>query len=521
MPINVKRGKHVSYTIPDEITDNVTPVKKSFLDTLVNAINQNLGEAKGFKQVISGYGNPDNKVNRYYPYERTSEDDRYESSAIINNPLLAKDFNYIISNMNKALSDLYGYDETIGNLEFKAYTQPGNYTFVTPKGCKSVILGVCGAGGGLAEKFDGSESFFEGVIAAGGVGKYTKNALAFTSGYSLSLYEMIDGYYGRPERSISWLKTNTLQYNDVEYNSGEHGEFIHAILNVNENTGYSVKVGRAANPAKYTDINKIPSGGFVYIAYVKGGDKSKYGFDKVYTQPGTYTFTVPGGIKKISVFVVGGGAIYIDKTRYKSTKDFPDGANGEQSGFDTVVAEGGKYKNDKDEVILKEITSSGHNLSFFNEFGTVGRGFINNTYGTSVADDGKVVTKIIDCFPGQQFEVKVGDGGKITLDENGTEYELKANHGAVGVYYGDYNEIDSFNQFRLLAAGDTIGKSLFNNIITNLKAINTVFNNKNNFWDENDLCARSCQVSCQSSCQIACQDCQYYTAHNQNSGGWV
>ena len=64
MPINVKRGKHVSYTIPDEITDNVTPVKKSFLDTLVNAITQNLGEAKGFKQVISGYGNPDNKVNR-------------------------------------------------------------------------------------------------------------------------------------------------------------------------------------------------------------------------------------------------------------------------------------------------------------------------------------------------------------------------------------------------------------------------------------------------------------------------
>ena len=49
----------------------------------------------------------------------------------------------------------------------------------------------------------------------------------------------------------------------------------------------------------------------------------------------------------------------------------------------------------------------------------------------------------------------------------------------------------------------------------------SVFNNKNNFWDENDLCARSCQVSCQSSCQIACQDCQYYTAHNQNSGGWV
>ena len=521
MPINVKRGKQVSYTIPDEITNDTTPIQQTFLDTIVDAIMKNLGESKGFKQVIGGYGNPVNKVHRYTAHENTTLDDEYHSSAIKNKPLLTKDFNYIISNMNSALSELYGYDETIGNLEFKSWTTPGNYTFVTPKGCKSVILGICGGGAGLESGFDGTESFFEGVIAAGGKGKYTKNALAFTSGYSLSLYEMINGYYGRPERSISWLKNSSLQYNNIEYNSSEHGEFIHAILNVKENTGYSLKVGRGSNPAKFNNINNIPSNGFVYLAYVKDGDKSKYGFDQVYTQPGTYTFTVPGGITKISVFLVGGGAIYIDKTRYKSTKDFPDGADGESTTFGDYSVAGGKFKDFSGNIILKDITSSGHNLSFFDESGTVGRGFINNTYGTKVADDGKVLTKIIECFPGQKFELKVGDGGKITLDENGTEYELKANHGAVGIYYGDYNDIDSFNQFRLLTVNDNPTRKLFNNIITNLKAINTVFNNKNNFWDENDLCARSCQVSCQSSCQVACQDCQYYTAHNQNSGGWV
>lgn len=522
MPITVNRGKSVSYTIPDEIKDDFTPVQKTFLDTIVDAIKKNLGEAKGFKQVVGGYGNPDNKVKRYYAVEHTTADDEYQSSAIINNPLLVRDFNYIISNMNTALSDLYGYDETIGNLEFKAYTTPGNYTFVTPKGCKSLILGVCGGGGGLEEKFDGTESFFEGVVAAGGKGKYTKNALAFTSGYSLSLYEMINGYYGRPERSISWLKNNSLQYNNVEYNSGEHGEFIHAILNVNENTGYSLKVGRGSNPAKFNDINKVPSNGFVYIAYVKDGDASSYGFDKVYTEPGEYTFTVPGGIQKISVFAVGGGAIYIDKTRYKSTKDYPEGADGNKSTFgDEITAAGGTYKDSDGNIILKDITASGHNLSFFDEYGTVGRGFINNTYGTKVADDGKVVTKIIECFPGQEFKLTVGDGGKITLDENGTEYELKANHGAIGIYYGDYTEIDSFNQFRLLSLNDNPTKKLFNNIISNLKAINKVFNDRDDYWDSNDTCARSCQVSCQSSCQVACQDCQYYTSHNQNSGGWV
>ena len=304
MPINVKRGKQVSYTIPDEITNDTTPIQQTFLDTIVDAIMKNLGESKGFKQVIGGYGNPVNKVHRYTAHENTTLDDEYHSSAIKNKPLLTKDFNYIISNMNSALSELYGYDETIGNLEFKSWTTPGNYTFVTPKGCKSVILGICGGGAGLESGFDGTESFFEGVIAAGGKGKYTKNALAFTSGYSLSLYEMINGYYGRPERSISWLKNSSLQYNNIEYNSSEHGEFIHAILNVKENTGYSLKVGRGSNPAKFNNINNIPSNGFVYLAYVKDGDQSKYGFDQVYTQPGTYTFTVPGGITKISVFEI-------------------------------------------------------------------------------------------------------------------------------------------------------------------------------------------------------------------------
>ena len=131
-----------------------------------------------------------------------------------------------------------------------------------------------------------------------------------------------------------------------------------------------------------------------------------------------------------------------------------------------------------------------------------------------VGGPGEYKRVVLDVYPGQKFNVYVGNGARY--ESNGS---FKASDGAVGIMNGDYRETSS-GLFRAMAPGDLYTGATLNLMISNLHVLNKAFNDLENKYWENDLCKTSCQVSCQASCQIACQNCQYDTCHNQNCGGW-
>lgn len=49
-------------------------------------------------------------------------------------------------------------------------------------------------------------------------------------------------------------------------------------------------------------------------------------------------------------------------------------------------------------------------------------------------------------------------------------------------------------------------------------AITSILNQRNSWYDGNNLCARSCQVACQTACQTSCQGCNTSQCHNQKCG---
>jgi hypothetical protein len=57
-----------------------------------------------------------------------------------------------------------------------------------------------------------------------------------------------------------------------------------------------------------------------------------------------------------------------------------------------------------------------------------------------------------------------------------------------------------------------------NQLSTQWSAITAVLNTRNDWYDGNNLCARSCQVACQTACQTSCQGCNTSQCHNQKCG---
>ena len=205
------------------------------------------------------------------------------------------------------------------------------------------------------------------------------------------------------------------------------------------------------------------------------------------------------------------------QTRYRAPHNYQivgyipshlPGANGEQTKFGDIVANGGNRDN------ISYTTDTGWNLNFDAQTGPTGRGMFKDSINQKVGGPGEYKRVVLDVYPGQKFNVHVGRGAKYESDGS-----FKASDGAVGIMNGDYRETSS-GLFRAMAPGDLYTGATLNLMISNLHVLNKAFNDLENKYWENDLCKTSCQVSCQASCQIACQNCQYDTCHNQNCGGW-
>lgn len=571
MPTQVKRGNTVEYSIPDKIDrtkDNI--VAKAPLVAIANAIAVNLKEAKALERVRSGFGSPENRIQRVVSIG--DEVQRFSDSIVIDEALKASSMNMLLGMASELINSTVGISESMEGYTVVKYTTPGRFTWNTPKGTKTVLLGLCGGGGSMGTSGD-STSFNE-VIVKGGNNIFIDNLLAGVTGYQVSLFESRFGYYGRPESSTDWY-TNRSGMHFGKQNSGLPGDFMTTVLNVKGGSAQSIVVGGPGAPRWYGDANRKSTQGFVYLAYKTDGDDEPYGLDKVYTVPGDYEYTVPAGVRKISVVLIGGGAFTISGTvenkveiyeymgRYIKQGDFRNfpaqsykhldrvldeirytgsftrydnprqdswpqtgykaphhyqvvgfipahlpGANGEPSRFGDIVANGGNRDN------ISYTTDTGWNLNFDAQTGPTGRGMFKDSINQKVGGPGEYKRVVLDVYPGQKFNVYVGNGAKY--ESNGS---FKASDGAVGIMNGDYRETSS-GLFRAMAPGDLYTGATLNLMISNLHVLNKAFNDLENKYWENDLCKTSCQVSCQASCQIACQNCQYDTCHNQNCGGW-
>ena len=571
MPTQVKRGNTVSYSIPDKIDrtkDNI--VAKAPLVDIASAIAVNLKEAKSLERIRAGFGSPENRIRRDASVGDIVE--RFSSSIVVGESLKASSMNTLLGMASELMSSTLGISKSMEGYTVEKYDMPGRFTFIPPKGTKTVLLGLCGAGGSMGT--NGGDTNFNEVIVKGGNGIYIDNVLAGVTGYKMALFETRFGYYGRPESSTDWY-SNRRGMHYGQQSTGLPGDFITTALNVKGGSAQSITVGTPGAPKWYGDPTKKPTQGFVYVAYKTDGDDTAYGLDKVYTVPGNYEFTVPSGVYKISAVLIGGGAFTISGTieakveiyeymgryikqgdfknfpaqRYKHldrvldglkyTGDFvrydnprqgswPDtgyraphtyqvvgyvpahlpGANGEATVFGNITANGGSRDN------ISLANDSGWNLNFDAQRGPTGRGMFKDGLNQAVGGQGEYKRVVLDVYPGQKFNVHVGSGARYV--SNGA---FKANDGAVGIMYGDYRQISS-GLFRAMAPGDLYSGAVLNLMIGNLHVLNKAFNDLENTYWENDLCKTSCQVSCQASCQIACQNCQYDTCHNQNCGGW-
>lgn len=571
MPTQVKRGNTVSYSIPDKIDrtkDNI--VAKAPLVDIASAIAVNLKEAKSLERIRAGFGSPENRIRRDASVGDIVE--RFSSSIVVGESLKASSMNTLLGMASELMSSTLGISKSMEGYTVEKYDMPGRFTFIPPKGTKTVLLGLCGAGGSMGT--NGGDTNFNEVIVKGGNGIYLDNVLAGVTGYKMALFETRFGYYGRPESSTDWY-SNRRGMHYGQQSTGLPGDFITTVLNVKGGSAQSITVGTPGAPKWYGDPTKKPTQGFVYVAYKTDGDDTAYGLDKVYTVPGNYEFTVPSGVYKISAVLIGGGAFTISGTiaakveiyeymgryikqgdfknfpaqRYKHldrvldglkyTGDFvrydnprqgswPDtgyraphtyqvvgyvpahlpGANGEATVFGNITANGGSRDN------ISLANDSGWNLNFDSQRGPTGRGMFKDGLNQAVGGQGEYKRVVLDVYPGQKFNVHVGSGARY--ESNGA---FKANDGAVGIMYGDYRQISS-GLFRAMAPGDLYSGAVLNLMIGNLHVLNKAFNDLENTYWENDLCKTSCQVSCQASCQIACQNCQYDTCHNQNCGGW-
>ena len=571
MPTQVKRGNTVEYSIPDKIDrtkDNI--VAKAPLVAIASAIAVNLKEAKALERVRSGFGSPENRIQRVVSIG--DEVQRFSDSIVIDESLKASSMNMLLGMASELINSTVGISESMEGYTVVKYTTPGRFTWNTPKGTKTVLLGLCGGGGSMGAS--GESTSFNEAIAKGGNNIFIDNLLAGVTGYQVSLFESRFGYYGRPESSTDWY-TNRSGMHFGKQNSGLPGDFMTTVLNVKGGSAQSIVVGGPGAPRWYGDANRKSTQGFVYLAYKTDGDDEPYGLDKVYTVPGTYEYTVPAGVRKISVVLIGGGAFTISGTvenkveiyeymgRYIKQGDFRNfpaqsykhldsvldeinytgpftrydnprqgswpqtgykaphhyqvvgfipahlpGANGEPSKFGDIVANGGDRDN------ISYTTDTGWNLNFDAQTGPTGRGMFKDSINQKVGGPGEYKRVVLDVYPGQKFNVYVGNGAKY--ESNGS---FKASDGAVGIMNGDYRETSS-GLFRAMAPGDLYTGATLNFMISNLYVLNKAFNDLENKYWENDLCKTSCQVSCQASCQIACQNCQYDTCHNQNCGGW-
>ena len=571
MPTQVKRGNTVSYSIPDKIDrtrDNI--VAKAPLVTIASAIAVNLKEAKALERVRAGFGSPENRIRRTVDIGDVV--DRFSNSIVVGESLKASSMNTLLGMASELMSSTLGISESMEGYTVVKYDTPGRFTFIPPNGTKTVLLGLCGAGGSMST--NGGDTNFNEAIAKGGNGIFIDNVLAGVTGYKMSLFETRFGYYGRPESSTDWYSNRSGMHYGKQ-SSGLPGDFITTALNVKGGSAQSITVGTPGAPKWYGDANKKPTQGFVYVAYKTDGDDEPYGLDKVYTVPGDYEFTVPAGVYKISAVLIGGGAFTISGTiqnkveiyeymgryiRQENFKNFPaqgykhldrvldglkytgdfvryenprqgswaktsyraphtyqvvgyipahlPGANGEATVFGGITANGGNRDN------ISLANDSGWNLNFDSQRGPTGRGMFKDGLNQAVGGQGEYKRVVLDVYPGQKFNVHVGSGARY--ETNGS---FKANDGAVGIMYGDYRQSAS-GLFRAMAPGDLYSGAVLNLMIGNLHVLNKAFNDlENTYWD-NDLCKTSCQVSCQASCQIACQNCQYDTCHNQNCGGW-
>lgn len=571
MPTQVKRGNTVEYSIPDKIDrtkDNI--VAKAPLVAIASAIAVNLKEAKALERVRSGFGSPGNRIRRVV--DAGDEVQRFSDSIVIDESLKASSMNMLLGMASELINSTVGISESMEGYTVVKYTTPGRFTWNAPKGTKTVLLGLCGGGGSMGAS--GESTSFNEAIVNGGNNIFIDNLLAGVTGYQVSLFESRFGYYGRPESSTDWYTNRSGMHWGIQ-NSGLPGDFMTTVLNVKGGSAQSIVVGGPGAPRWYGDANRKSTQGFVYLAYKTDGDDEPYGLDKVYTVPGDYEYTVPAGVRKISVVLIGGGAFTISGTvgnkveiyeymgRYIKQGDFRNfpaqsykhldrvldeinytgpftrydnprqgswkqtryrvphnyqvvgfipshlpGANGEPSRFGDIVANGGNRDN------ISYTTDTGWNLNFDAQTGPTGRGMFKDSINQKVGGPGEYKRVVLDVYPGQKFNVYVGNGAKY--ESNGS---FKASDGAVGIMNGDYRETSS-GLFRAMAPGDLYTGATLNLMISNLYVLNKAFNDLEDKYWENDLCKTSCQVSCQASCQIACQNCQYDTCHNQNCGGW-
>lgn len=571
MPTQVKRGDTVEYSIPDKIDrtkDNI--VAKAPLVAIASAIAVNLKEAKALERVRSGFGSPENRIRRVV--DAGDEVQRFSDSIVIDEALKASSMNMLLGMASELINSTVGISESMEGYTVVKYTTPGRFTWNAPRGTKTVLLGLCGGGGSMGAS--GESTSFNEAIVNGGNNIFIDNLLAGVTGYQVSLFESRFGYYGRPESSTDWY-TNRSGMHWGRQNSGLPGDFMTTVLNVKGGSAQSIVVGGPGAPRWYGDANRKSTQGFVYLAYKTDGDDEPYGLDKVYTVPGDYEYTVPAGVRKISVVLIGGGAFTISGTvenkveiyeymgRYIKQGDFRNFPAQSYKHLDRVLDEINytgpftRYDNPRQgswrqtryraphtyQVVgfipshlpgangepsrfgdivanggnrdnISYTTDTGWNLNFDAQTGPTGRGMFKDSINQKVGGPGEYKRVVLDVYPGQKFNVHVGRGAKYESDGS-----FKASDGAVGIMNGDYRETSS-GLFRAMAPGDLYTGATLNLMISNLHVLNKAFNDLENTYWENDLCKTSCQVSCQASCQIACQNCQYDTCHNQNCGGW-
>ena len=571
MPTQVKRGNTVEYSIPDKIDrtkDNI--VAKAPLVAIASAIAVNLKEAKALERVRSGFGSPENRIRRVV--DAGDEVQRFSDSIVIDESLKASSMNMLLGMASELINSTVGISESMEGYTVVKYTTPGRFTWNAPRGTKTVLLGLCGGGGSMGAS--GESTSFNEAIVNGGNNIFIDNLLAGVTGYQVSLFESRFGYYGRPESSTDWY-TNRSGMHWGRQNSGLPGDFMTTVLNVKGGSAQSIVVGGPGAPRWYGDANRKSTQGFVYLAYKTDGDDEPYGLDKVYTVPGDYEYTVPAGVRKISVVLIGGGAFTISGTvenkveiyeymgRYIKQGDFRNFPAQSYKHLDRVLDElnytgpFNRYDNPRQgsrpqtryraphnyQVVgyipshlpgangepsrfgdivanggnrdnISYTTDTGWNLNFDAQTGPTGRGMFKDSINQKVGGPGEYKRVVLDVYPGQKFNVHVGRGAKYESDGS-----FKASDGAVGIMHGDYRETSS-GLFRAMAPGDLYTGATLNLMISNLHVLNKAFNDLENKYWENDLCKTSCQVSCQASCQIACQNCQYDTCHNQNCGGW-
>lgn len=326
MPTQVKRGDTVEYSIPDKIDrtkDNI--VAKAPLVAIASAIAVNLKEAKALERVRSGFGSPENRIRRVV--DAGDEVQRFSDSIVIDESLKASSMNMLLGMASELINSTVGISESMEGYTVVKYTTPGRFTWNAPRGTKTVLLGLCGGGGSMGAS--GESTSFNEAIVNGGNNIFIDNLLAGVTGYQVSLFESRFGYYGRPESSTDWY-TNRSGMHWGRQNSGLPGDFMTTVLNVKGGSAQSIVVGGPGAPRWYGDANRKSTQGFVYLAYKTDGDDEPYGLDKVYTVPGDYEYTVPAGVRKISVVLIGGGAFTISGTVENKVEiaEFSDGRGG-------------------------------------------------------------------------------------------------------------------------------------------------------------------------------------------------